>query len=398
MKLITSTKKLSSDFKKQLGSCKKFSCAVAWASTGFSDYEALIGAKNKIGRAVIGTHFYQTAPGFISAFSGDDRVHFVTDHSGVFHPKIYVFEHKNGDWVCIVGSANFTSGGFGANQEACLLVNSDDDKNGEVIRTALAAIDKYWSAAIPGNKINIEHYGQMRNRFANRIAHASGYFGVGKRGLPVEEIGILNIAWPQFIGQVHLDKYGALRDRLKVLEAARNLFKAHAEFIQMPIMDRQGIAGTRHSGDIPWGWFGSMKGAGVFKKIVNEAPFELSNALNEIPLYGQVSREDYVAYIDRFVRAFPFSDNQYKRHGLATATRLLAMKRPDYFVCLDNANREKLLGSFGVKIANQDYEGYWDKVIERIQLSTWWNARRPTEATAGQIWDGRAAMLDAIYY
>ena len=111
-----------------------------------------------------------------------------------------------------------------------------------------------------------------------------------------------------------------------------------------------------------------------------------------------MSREDYVAYIDRFVRAFPFSDNQYKRHGLATATRLLAMKRPDYFVCLDNANREKLLGSFGVKIANQDYEGYWDKVIERIQLSTWWNARRPTEATAGQIWDGRAAMLDAIYY
>ncbi len=74
------------------------------------------------------------------------------------------------------------------------------------------------------------------------------------------------------------------------------------------------------------------------------------------------------------------------------------MKRPDYFVCLDSANRRHLCKDFQITLAPHDYAGYWDEIVERLKLATWWNARRPPEATAGRVWEGRPAMLDAIYY
>jgi hypothetical protein len=55
--------------------------------------------------------------------------------------------------------------------------------------------------------------------------------------------------------------------------------------------------------------------------------------LDEIPLNGPVQRDDYEAFIGRYKAAFPIKNGQPYKHGLGTATRLLAMQRPDYFVC-----------------------------------------------------------------
>jgi hypothetical protein len=65
-----------------------------------------------------------------------------------------------------------------------------------------------------------------------------------------------------------------------------------------------------------------MFGAGVFKKIVNANSKGLSRALDAIPPRGEVLKEHYSAFVKAFVEAFP----QRRRHGLATATRLLTMK------------------------------------------------------------------------
>ena len=194
------------------------------------------------------------------------------------------------------------------------------------------------------------------------------------------------------------DMHHTLSGRLDVLNAARGLFVKYGTFAKMPIQNRQGVAGFRDDEAVHWDWFGSMRGAGVFKNLVNNSPVALSEALDQVPLDGQVTRDDYVEFVNRYVRAFPMQNGRRTWHGLATATRLLAMKRPDYFVCLDGANRKHLLAGFGVGVARQDYNGYWDEIVERLKLATWWNARRPSDAIAGQVWDGRAAMLDAIYY
>jgi hypothetical protein len=109
-----------------------------------------------------------------------------------------------------------------------------------------------------------------------------------------------------------------------------------------------------------------MRGAGVFKNLINEHPATLSIALDEMPLDGPVQRGDYGAFIGRYNEAFSERNGQPFGHGLATATRLLAMKRPDYFVCFDQANKAGLSGAIGIAINHHDYDAYWDSIIEQV--------------------------------
>lgn len=42
-------------------------------------------------------------------------------------------------------------------------------------------------------------------------------------------------------------------------------------------------------------------------------------------------------------------------------------------------------------------ENYWERVIEVIQASEWYNVEKPEDRN-GPLWECRAAMLDAILY
>jgi len=136
-----------------------------------------------------------------------------------------------------------------------------------------------------------------------------------------------------------------------------------------------------------------MFGAGVFKKLLNANSARLSKALDTIPSRGKVGRDEYLAYIEGHIGAYP----DQKRHGVATATRLLAMKRPDYFICFDAENRNELCKGFDITLGHHDYERYWDSIVERILISKWWTSPRPSGARACAIWDGRAAFLDSLW-
>ena len=83
---------------------------------------------------------------------------------------------------------------------------------------------------------------------------------------------------------------------------------------------------------------------------------------------------------------------------IATATRLLAMKRPDVFVCIDNKNRSNLCKAFGIIQLGLDYGRYWDEIIERIYDSHWWQNPDPKDSVENVVSDFRAAFLDSLYY
>src|SRR5437879_64148 len=120
-------------------------------------------------------------------------------------------------------------------------------------------------------------------------------------------------------------------------------------------------------------WFGSMRGSGYFKQAINNNDQNLSLALDLIPTIGAISREAYLAYIDQFRKAFPKDDTL-----IATASRLLAIKRPDTFVCLDARNKAALCKAFGIK-RSVSYEEYWDSIIQRVNAeAAWWSAPPPS--------------------
>ena len=159
----------------------------------------------------------------------------------------------------------------------------------------------------------------------------------------------------------------------------------------MEYKNRRRIAGVylKHS---RFQWFGSMVGAGHFKHAIKNNDIHVSKALDKISLKGEVTKEAYGEYLAELRHAFP-------RGGLnvGVASRLLAIKRPDLFVCLNNKNRRKLALAFALP-QEIDFEAYWNSIVKRIQAATWWQAPCPKNETNTEIWRGRAAMLDAIFY
>ena len=144
--------------------------------------------------------------------------------------------------------------------------------------------------------------------------------------------------------------------------------------------------------EIRWTRFGSMKGAGYFKQAVNQNNDYISLALDQIPLEGSLSSKQYQGFADLFQKAFESGGA-----GIATATRLLAMKRPDYFVCLDSKNKGRLCKAFGIPKSIR-FDNYWDLIVERIIDSVWWCSEEPTDPVELAVWNGRVAFLDSLFY
>lgn len=82
--------------------------------------------------------------------------------------------------------------------------------------------------------------------------------------------------------------------------------------------------------------FGIMAAAGKFSNRINEQDMYIGSALECIPSEGEVNETIYKNYLAEFRNAF--EKYNYGGYGLGVTTRLLAMKRPDMFICINNAN------------------------------------------------------------
>ena len=398
MKILTTAYEINREITRLFTECSSCQIAVAWATTGFKSFRLLKKHKAKIERMIVGTHFYQTHPDFIEAFITHKNVHFITATDGVFHPKVYYFQMNCDHWECIIGSANFTRGGFEGNDEVAILVTDQDRDSSDTQTRLFDSLDEYWKKAPILNKSDLEAYRQVWKRKRPIVRKLRGKFGPentdqsdgGKSPL---EIPILSKTWLEYLNCIKMqDTYWTTR--LKVIRNTRKLFKNYVHFCDMNYTERRKIAGLIDGSDdgVNYLLFGSMRGAGKFQTVINNNNKHLSQALDLIPITGQISRDMYLEFIKESRKAFPEG-----RHGIATATRLLTMKRPDIFVCLTKHNQERLCKDFYIK-KSVDYETYWDSIIERIKESTWWDAPCPKSQAELEVWQARAAFLDSIYY
>jgi len=180
-----------------------------------------------------------------------------------------------------------------------------------------------------------------------------------------------------------------MQERLQVLREVRQLFAQKVHFCDFDYVERRKIAGLFKSANPNFLLFGSMQWVGRFKQAVKDNNEGISLALDEIPLDGDISREHYQRFTGRFLKAF-------ERAGMALASRLLAMKRPDTFVCVNNQNREGLVQALQISLS-RDAKAYWD-LIERVRACTWWKVPPPAAGDEREVWSARAAFLDALFY
>ncbi len=210
---------------------------------------------------------------------------------------------------------------------------------------------------------------------------------------PGQTIDLASLSWAGFFDGVRAEQHPPghplMRERLQVIRAIRQLFAQNAHFSDIDYPGRRKIAGLFKSANPDFLLFGSMRWVGFFRKAIKDNNEGISGALDEVPLEGDVSRDQYQRFTARFLTAF-------KNAGMALASRLLAMKRPDTFVCVNSQNREGLFQAFRL-IPSRDAEAYWD-LIERARASTWWNAPPPPAGDELEVWKARAAFLDSLFY
>lgn len=208
-----------------------------------------------------------------------------------------------------------------------------------------------------------------------------------------QAVDLVSLSWPDFFGRVRAEQHPPghplMQERLQVIREIRQLFAQNAHFRDIDYPGRRKIAGLFKSANPDFLLFGSMQWVGFFKQAVKDNNEGISLALDEIPLDGDISRDQYRIFTTRFLKAF-------KNSGMALASRLLAMKRPDTFVCVNNQNREGLFRAFRLS-PGRDAEAYWE-LIERVRASTWWKAPAPAAGDEREVWGARAAFLDSLFY
>ncbi|MCI0541091.1 MAG: hypothetical protein L0Z50_38300 [Verrucomicrobiales bacterium] len=290
------------------------------------------------------------------------------------------------------------------NDEMAVLITNRDAETQVVLENVTARLNAYWGEASAISEADLNVYREAWKRKQPVLKSLRGKFGnphredADDRGKNPLDVKVLQLTWAEYFEKVKEEKDYEPHDhsmevRLRVIRATKKLFSEHEKFSQIPLSGRQKIGGLVKADGVNFLWFGSMRGSGYFKKAIKNNDENLSLALNLIPAVGAVSREAYLAYIHQYQQAFA-----KEKVWIATATRLLAIKRPDTFVCFDNRNRAALCEAFGIG-RNVGYEEYWDSIIQRITTdAAWWSSPPPASGVEREVWEARAAFLDSLFY
>lgn len=379
--------------------CESMQWAVAWATEN-AVLEAAMKDSSKFEHFVVGTHMFQTQPEVLERAAVLAAAAVVPPTGDLFHPKVYLF--RNGQRIrCVVGSPNLTKAAMSRNVEASVLLDGSLDD------AALVELSRFVAEAWKGAEdISHEFLFRYRHQYAAKTAARKElikFADVRPPSKPNTKRAPHDMSWADYLVQVRSSSHPSahlFKERFGVLTKARALFATGIPYAKWNEDDRKLVAGTlgrkkSQQPGVDYGLFGSMGASGTFANLVIEAPTGLSHALDFIPLMGAVTQDDYDRYCKAFRAAF---DQDGRVGGLPTATRLLAMKRPDAFVCIDSANRKDLCENFGVSPSTTNLENYWQRIIEPMHGDPWWRHPQPSNAADAEIWLGRAALLDAIYY
>ena len=194
----------------------------------------------------------------------------------------------------------------------------------------------------------------------------------------------------------------ALPERLKLLDYIASM--SDKSFSEMIEEDRLAFAG-KHTAqhdisvyEFDVEWFAGTRGAKVFHQLLTSHPQKFYNALNNIPLGGDVSFAHYQSFVSDYQAIFSEHAPDDKA-PLTAATRLLAMRRPDQFVALSNSKIDNLCQGLGlVKLNNQSFDDYWHEMIVSIRSTQWWRSEMPSDEFEIQLWKNRAILVDVFLF
>ncbi len=312
----------------------------------------------------------------------------VADESRRFHPKVYVFRGE-GRSVAWVGSANFTSGGFGENEEA-LFETSDTE-------AVESWFDRLWEQCGPLDENAIKNYAESRKENPPRPPPRPA---VTINSTPKQLLKEVD-DWRSYVAALdQCDRWWWSKSNKEwsVLEET----DSWSETIQglndvvkqenwrtLDDYDKRRLLGlTGEEGG--WALLGAMRRSalntvfGANCEKIQNAVQRVATAKDEGFLNVAITAYEELVGLDGV--------------GPGIATRLLALARPDRFVSLNNASNAGLADYFELAKSTLETPKNYGRLLEKIYDQTWFREPAPKEAREETICWMRAALLDCFVY
>jgi hypothetical protein len=314
---------------------------------------------------------------------------------------LYYFEFDD-KWKAVIGSTNMTRSAFQNNIELTCSIGGEEGSDS--YRKIKSFIGREYKRGIDLTKEFIDDYQYKYHRF-KRLTRAAQQPEPDRIRVPAINLKkIMTVDFRTYFEMVSNDSFNSLQMRLNLLSKASQLMQEG--FGNLDEIKRKCIAGTvtinqlreyndEELSEIGWGYFGNVTAAGYFTRAVIHNYEAIGEALEYIPNEGIIVERNYNEFSESFIGIF---NGTGRPNQFAGATRLLSMKRPDYFLSLNNANTRKLREHLG--IVGITFQSYWDKFVVPIMQAPWWKDTNGqlTDENMLSCYNGRVAMLDAILY
>lgn len=402
---------LASRWNQLVATAAELDIAVAWITSEQRVIQLLEFARmpGRRLRVITGVHDYLTSAVALRRLHENGVLRIaVPEKDFKFHPKLYIFTTGDSQ-KCWVGSANLTGAAFGGNVELVYEYNDDG--------TASEWFNRQWKLWPAPDAEWLDLYEkratergqshpflpQMRPPMGDARSDPTDASPHTSFRNPLE-------SWPAYLHALReTDKAWMIKTQgstgiysgqiswVGTIRAALPVFAK--DWAMLTRAEACILLGKADGGNEFWGQLGCMKGAGVANNVfleptsknlktrrtIQDALAELHRVPlgNSLPLMARKAHE-VIGNLDGF------------KGGVAT--RLMALARPEVLISVNNESVDRLADWSGLpKSAIESPKGY-EKLINWVMHSSWWNAPAPHDSLERELWMYRAALIDGFAY
>ena len=390
--MLIETEDIPSCFSKNIEWATSVDIATAWATTNDGLRKLQEKSEHLKVRAIVGLWGNITDPQVLRTLDRVGELRIVSSDRR-FHPKIYVFRSPKKS-VAWVGSANFTSGGFEANEE--LLFETQDTK---AIETWFKRL---WQRCGRLKDGAIDEYAKQRKR--NPPEQSPRPKGSTRRLKDEPLVLLRDVAdWNGYLEALEQcdlwwmsrfdGKYSVLGEASCWEETIRELRVVVKENWEKLANDEKKCLLGLRGVDKKWALLGRMR-----QPAFNAIFLDENNRNTVQDAISEVVNADDKDFPDVAIDAYE-KITGIKKVGHGTATRLLALARPDYIVSFNNESRSGLAEYLGLAFPKSQLppERY-RALLENLYEKAWFNEPRPKTPREHGIWSMRAALIDCFVY
>lgn len=386
--MLIDHKDILSRFAEHLTWATEIDIATAWATSniGLRSLQQL-DAPVRL-RAIVGLWGNLTDPSTLRTLAEMGELRLI-DATRRFHPKVFLFRGSDrlAAWV---GSANFTSGGFGMNEEA--LFETTD------AQSVATWFSRLWNRCEPLGDLDIDEYAASRRRSPPQQAAPPPLPTLTVAESTPASLLQEVVDWRDYVDALEqCDRWwqhrfgwsvvGELNSWSETIQVLHDVV-IRRDWRSLDDDDRKRLLGlTPGEG---WALLGRMRAPAMLtvfgdhlttiQQIVQGVVAEPESAFpaEAVRAYGQLTALEGV--------------------GSGIATRLLTLARPDRFVSLNGASKAGLAASFDVAPSTLSQPRSYGRLLKEVYSKGWYSDARPIDAREETIRWMRAALLDCFVY